>query len=188
VWPVGAAVFSFWSVSNAATDRTPAIPPRTELHRRCFSGMIQIRNIWINYICIKLKKCVKTVFTLSVTWTHHSNHPHWIWIWGLFAFLMFSKAVSYAHQGCIYLIKNTVKQEYIKCIITVTVFYFNIFLNVIYSFDGKAEFTVLHDLVLNKHFLLSVFKQFLLKLWCFFWILWQIERLKELHLSEMEIF
>ncbi len=39
MYPVGTAVFSLRSVSNAAANRTPATPPRTESHRRCFSGV-----------------------------------------------------------------------------------------------------------------------------------------------------
>ncbi len=51
--------------------------------------------------------------------------------------------VSYAHQGCIYLIKNTVKHYFYGILLQfqTTVLYFNILLNVIYSCDGKTEFS-----------------------------------------------
>ncbi len=54
---------------------------------------------------------------------------------------MFWKEVSHAYQGSIYLIKCTVILWNI--ILYNYVFYFNIFLNVIYSCDGKAEFSQL---------------------------------------------
>jgi len=51
--------------------------------------------------------------------------------------LLATLLVSYAHQSCIYLFKNTVKTEILqnKC--------FHV--NVIYSCDDKAEFSVSHD-------------------------------------------
>ncbi len=43
--------------------------------------------------------------------------------------LMFWKEVSYALEGCIYLIKNAVKQQYCEILLhlKITVFYFNIY-------------------------------------------------------------
>jgi len=43
--------------------------------------------------------------------------------------------VSYAHQSCIYLIKNTVKKLQFKIIL----FYVNMFKNVMHHCDGKAK-------------------------------------------------
>jgi len=53
---------------------------------------------------------------------------------------MFLK-VSYTHQGCIYLIKNTVENLEIILQFKITGFYFNLFKNVIYFCDEKAEFS-----------------------------------------------
>jgi len=57
--------------------------------------------------------------------------------------------VSYAHQGCIYLVKNIVKTV---LQLKISVFYLSIFSFVIYSCNEKAEFSasllqssVLHD-------------------------------------------
>ncbi len=47
------------------------------------------------------------------------------------------KEVSYSQKGCIYLIKNTIKK--VILLNKITVFYFNIFENVIYSYD-RDEF------------------------------------------------
>ncbi len=52
-------------------------------------------------------------------------------------FFMFIKEDSSAHQACIYLIQSTAK---IFLLFKMNVFYLNIFLNVIYSFDFKGEF------------------------------------------------
>ncbi len=55
-----------------------------------------------------------------------------------------TKVTFKTHHDCIYLIRNTVKTVILWNIITIlqskwTVFYFNIFLNVIYSCHGKAK-------------------------------------------------
>ncbi len=47
---------------------------------------------------------------------------------------------SLAHQGCSYLIKTTLETGILYNIITI-VLYFNIFENVIYSYDDKGEFS-----------------------------------------------
>ncbi len=62
---------------------------------------------------------------------------------------MLLKGVSYAHKGCIYVINNTAKTVVsIFLQYKITLFYFNIFSNVIYVCDGKAEFStaISHDL------------------------------------------
>ncbi len=51
--------------------------------------------------------------------------------------IFFFKEFSFPHQGCIYLIKNS---NIVKYYYNLIFFYFNIFQNVIYSSDGKAEF------------------------------------------------
>ncbi len=51
----------------------------------------------------------------------------------------FFKELSYAHQGCIYLIKkysNIVKYFILQY--NINVFYFNTLQNIIYSFDAKS--------------------------------------------------
>jgi len=56
------------------------------------------------------------------------------------------KEVSSAHQGCIYLIKNTVNASILWKNITIlkkTVFYLNIFENVIYSCDQSWIFSII---------------------------------------------
>lgn len=59
--------------------------------------------------------------------------------------LQFSKEVSYVQQGCIQLIKSTIK---------ISVFYFNIFLKQIYSCSGKYS----HSNFYKYFLLLSMFK------------------------------
>ncbi len=48
------------------------------------------------------------------------------------------KEVFYAHEGCIYLIKNTLK---LQLQFKITVFYFNMYYDVIDFSDDKAEFS-----------------------------------------------
>ncbi len=50
---------------------------------------------------------------------------------GQYDFLMFLEEVGYAHQGCIFFIKNTVKTVILWKLFQfkITVFYFNIFYN-----------------------------------------------------------
>ncbi len=56
---------------------------------------------------------------------------------------MFLKEVFYAQQGCIYVIINVVKQYNCEILLQfeITAVYLNIFSNVIYSCDGKVEFS-----------------------------------------------
>ncbi len=60
------------------------------------------------------------------------------------------------HQSCIYLIQNTVKSVISWNFVSIlkTVVCFNIFSNVIYSGDGKAEFLASHYFSLQYHMIL----------------------------------
>ncbi len=58
---------------------------------------------------------------------------------GVSNILMFLKEVSYIHQGCIYLIKITVKIAMLWNIKKLH-YYVSIFENVSYSCNGKADF------------------------------------------------
>ncbi len=80
-----------------------------------------------------------SLYSPSAVWGHFS-------IWTavhLIIVCSFLKDISYAHQGCIYLIENTVKQFNCEILLQfkISVFYFNIFENIIYSCVGKAEFS-----------------------------------------------
>jgi len=58
-------------------------------------------------------------------------------------FFVFERSL-YAHYDCITFIKNTAKNRNIlqnKLQYEITLIYLNIFLNGIYSYDGKAEFS-----------------------------------------------
>jgi len=61
-------------------------------------------------LCILVQQLMRICFkcyTHTITYTHIHYRSK---VWNLFSgFLMFLKEVSSAHQGCIYLIKNTVK-------------------------------------------------------------------------------
>ncbi len=79
--------------------------------------------------------------------------------------IIFLKEVSYAHQGCIYLIKNTVKTLLLWNTVTISsnsFFYFNILLNVIYYCDGKTEFSAAITPVYSVTWFLGLKKHWLL--------------------------
>ncbi len=47
------------------------------------------------------------IYFYLYTHTHTHTHTHALKVWESEDFFIFFKEVSYAHQGCIYLIKNT---------------------------------------------------------------------------------
>ncbi len=82
------------------------------------------------------------VFTVISPFCRLFYHTYTIQNFGLGKmFLMLVKEVSLAHRGCIYMFKNIDKTVILWTILQskITVFYFNIFENVIYSCVGNAE-------------------------------------------------